>query len=341
MITVNNMTPVGFSFAESQFESALLSAMAVQLRKYNTTASLKPNEYSLAPIVISDAILTANCNVTDLCEVPTVLKNTRIQMNEACKICLTDLSEGEAVVYGIDLNDPKPTKLLDDQKAKEQSVKLVYSMLKTYWLGNKNYVANDLNNAALLTAYKKDDGQWTKILAANPPRVTITENAGATAVEQAAITYDEALAYIDQMIARQSLSLQMVMNSEKTIWSTVEIFDVIQSQRAKNELAGIRFVTIENEFGNFDSFVYRDFQIIKYEHLSNAIKDLKPATPGTVVQPHRMILTVGLPILSFPVPAEGTYTTDYNDATRAYIAATLGTILHPEAVSGDYYVVAY
>lgn len=342
MITANNMVPVGFDMTESNFEVALLAALARATQKYNTSVSLTPNTYSLAPIVISDAILVAGCDVTAACAVPSVLKNTKIQMNEACNICLTDLSEGELVVYGIDPNNPQPSANLDAQKAKEQAVKLAFSMMKTYWLGNKEYEAGDLNNAALLPAYTKDDGQWFKILASNPAHVEIAENALATTAAQlAGITYDEAIAYLDNIIAAQSLSMQMIMNDEKAIWTTTELFDIIQAQRAKNDLAGIRFVPIENEFGNFDSFVYRGFQVVKYEHLSAAIRDIASGTEGALALPHRAILTVGLPMLSFPVPTDATFNTEFFDVTKAYKAGTLATILHPEAVAGDYYVVAY
>jgi enamine deaminase RidA (YjgF/YER057c/UK114 family) len=342
MITANNMIPVGFDATESHFEIALMAALAKATAKYNTSVTLTPNTYSKAPIVISDAVLAAGCSVTEVCAVPSVLKNTRIQMNDACKVCLTDLSEGEAVVYGIDKNNPAPTAELDKQKAQEQAVKLTYSMLKTYWLGDTTYIAADLNNVALLPAYTKDNGQWKKILASSPAHVTITENAQVTtALQMSTLTYDDVLLYIDAMLAAQSTSMQMVMNSEKTIWMTVEMFDKVQLQRAKNELAGIRFVTIENEFGNFDSFIYNDVQVIKYEHFSAAIRDMASAVPAALELPHRAVLTVGLPTLSFPVPTESTFTTDFEPVKYAYEAGTLATILHPEAVAGDYYVVAY
>jgi len=342
MITANDMIPVGFDMTESTFEIALMEALAKQTNKYNTTVTLTPNTYSLAPIVISDATLVAGCVVTEACAVPSVVKNTRIQMNEACNMCLTDLTDGEAAVYGIDVNNPAPTTTLDAQKAREQAVKLGFSMLKTYWLGDTLYVADDLNVAAKLPAYTKDDGQWKKILGSNPAVVTILENEQiTTALQMSTLTYDDVLAYFDTMIDAQSLSMQMILNSEKSIWSTVEMFDKVQAQRAKNELAGIRFVPIENEFGNFDSFIYRDIQVIKYEHFSAAIRDFDSGIPAALLNPHRAILTVGLPTLSFPVPTESTFTTKFEPVKYAYEAGTLATILHPEAVSGDYYVVAY
>jgi len=341
MITANNMIPVGFVLGESNFEVELMQALANQTRKYNTAVATSVTDYSLAPIVLADAILASGCDVTQVCAVPNVLKNTRLQMQEACKICITDLSDGAAVVYGIDKNDPEPNATLDAAKSKEQSLRLAYSMMKTYWLGNPAYIAADLRNAALLPAYKKDLGQWGKILASTPNTVTITENAGTTAVDQK-VSYNGVLNYINDMVDnKQSISLMMVDNSQKNIWITSEMFDTVQTQREANALAGIRFVPIENEFGNFDSFVYRDIQVIKYEHFTAAIRDLSVVNAGTIKLPNRMVLTVGLPTLSFPVPTEGTFKTEYNAATRAYTASTLATILHPEAVAGDYYVVAY
>ena len=262
-------------------------------------------------------------------------------MNEACKICLTDLSEGEFTVYGIDPVFPEPSTELENQKAREQAMKLTFSAIKTYWLGDVNYVAADLHVASKLEAYTKDDGQWKKILAQSPAHVTITENSALTLATQMAVTYDEALAYLDAVIAAQSLSMQMITNSAKTAWMTVELFDIIQAQRQKNELAGIRFVTIENEFGNFDSFVYRDIQWIKYEHFSAAIKDFTTGVADTLLLPHRVILTVGLPILSFPKPVDTSFRSQFYDVSKKWEAGTMLTIMHPEAVDGDYYVVAY
>lgn len=342
MIAVNNITPLGFDLTESNFEVELLAAIARQTQKYNTSVTLEPNMYSLAPIVISDATLSADCSVTEACAVPNVLKNTRIQMNDACNICLTNLSEGEIAVYGVDINNPKPTAVLDAQKAKEQAIKLSYSMLKTYWLGDTTYIAANLLDAGKLPAYKKDNGQWKKILASTPAHVTIAENAQVTAALQfSTMTYAKAIDYLDQMIQKQSISMQMVINDAKYGWLTTELFDKIQSERAKNDLAGIRFVPVSNEFGNFDSFIYLGIQFIKYEHLSAAIRDLDSGTAGMWKQPHRAVLTIGLPQLSIPVPNESTFTTEFLEVTKGYKAGTLATMLHPEAVAGDYYVVAY
>lgn len=341
MITANNLQPVGFQFGDSDFMIALMESLAQSLRKYNTSVSLKPRTYSLAPLTITDAILAEGCEVGDPCAVPNVLKNTKISMNENCTICLATLTDGENEVYGIDEFDPQPTAELESQKAREQAISLVFSAMKTYWLGDVDYVAADLNVPAKLPAYTKDDGQWKKILESNPPHVVVAENADDTLAEQMAITYEEALAYLDKMYDAQSISMQMIVDSEKTGWMTTELFGIIQSQRQKNELAGIRFVEIENEFGNFDSFIYRDIQWIKYEHFSAAIKDLKPVNVGTIVLPHRAILTIGLPQLSFPKPIESTFKTDYDEVLKSWKAGTFLTIMQPEAVSGDYYVVLY
>lgn len=341
MITANNMVPVGFEAGESDFEIALMEAMARATSKYNTSVTLSPNTYSLAPIVLSDATLVAGCDVTAACSVPSVLKNTKIQMNEGCNICLTDLSKGEIEVYGIDEFNPAPTTELEAQKERQQAMNLTFSAMKTYWLGDVDYVAADLNVAAKLPAYIKDDGQWKKILAETPAQAVIAQNAEVTLAAQLTMTHDQALAILDDMISKQSLSMQMVSNSLKTAWLTVFLFDVIQAQRQKNELAGIRFVTIENEFGNFDSFVYRDIQWIKYEHFSAAIADLASGVADTQLLPHRGILTIGLPQLSFPRPTDQTFNTDFNSVTRAWKAGTILSIMHPEAVAGDYYVVAY
>jgi hypothetical protein len=341
MISANNMQPVGFSLDESHFEQALIRGLAETTRKYDTSVTLTPNIYTQAPTVITDAVIAANCSAGTECEVPEVLTNTTIQMNAACNICLTDLTDGQRAVYGVELADPQPTAALISAKEREQAIKLTYSMMKTYWLGDKSYVAADLQNAALLPAYKKDDGQWKKILSENPATVTITQNAALTLAGQMALTFEDVIGYLKEVLDRQSTSLKMVLASEKIGWLTDEIFNIVMDEKDVNNLRGIAFTTIENEFGPFPAFTFRGSLFVNYEHFTAAIKDLANPEADALELPHRIIYTVGLPMISFPIGDGTAFSTDFVEPTRKFTAATLATIQQPEAVAGDYYVVAY
>ena len=341
MISANNMQPVGFELDESHFEQALVRGLAEVTRKYNTAVTLTPNMYALAPTVITDAIIAANCSAGTTCDVPDVLTNTTIQMNAACNMCLTDLTDGQRSVYGIELADPTPPDRLISAKEREQAMKLTFSMMKTYWLGDKDYIAADLQNADLLPAYIKDDGQWKKILAEAPNHVTITENAGATLALQMALTFDEVVAYLKQVLDAQSTSLKMVLASEKIGWMTDEMFNIVLDEKDVNNLRGIAFTSIENEFGSFPAFTFRGSLFVNFEHFTAAIKDLENPIADALELPHRIVYTVGLPMVSFPIGDGTAFSSDFVEPTRKFTAATLATIQQPEAVAGDYYVVAY
>lgn len=341
MISANNLTPVGFSMEESHFEQALIRGLAEVTRKYNTSVTLTPQVYTQAPTVITDAILAANCSAGTECAAPDVLTNTTIQMNAACNLCLTDLTVGQREVYSVDLADPKPTDRLIAAKEREQAVKLNYSMIKTYWLGDKTYIAGDLQDDALLPAYTKDYGQWWKILGQNPPVVTIPQNAGLTLAAQMTMTFEEAIAILKKVVDKQSTSLKMVLASEKVGWLTDEIFNIILDEKDVNNLRGIAFTEIENEFGSFPAFTFRGSLWVNYEHFSAAIRDLANPVADALDLPHRIIFTVGLPMISFPIGEAPAYSTDFVEPTRKFTAATLATLQQPEAVDGDFYVVAY
>lgn len=341
MISSNNMTPVGFSMEESHFQQALIAGLAEVTRKYNTSVTLTPNIYTLAPTVITDAILAANCSAGSECAAPEVLTNTTIQMNSACNICLTDLTAGQREVYGIRLEDPKPTDALISAKEREQAMRLTYSMIKTYWLGDKTYEAGDLQDDALLPAYTKDYGQWWKILGQTPPTVTIPQNAQLTLALQMTMTFDNVIAILKKVVDAQSTSLKMVLASEKVGWMTDEMFNIVLDEKDVNNLKGIAFTQIENEFGSFPAFTFRGSLWVNYEHFSAAIRDKANPVADALDLPHRIIFTVGLPMVSFPIGETPAYSTDFIEPTRKFTAATLATLQQPEAVDGDFYVVAY
>lgn len=341
MVAINDLTPLDFDFKESDFEVAIMAALAAQMIKYDSNVSLEENVYSFAPLLLKDAILASGCAITEGCEVPEVLTNSIIQMAQACQICLTNLSAAERKMYGIDLADPQPTQTLSARKAKEQAMALVFSMLKTYWIGNKEFTADDLKNADLLPAYQKDNGQWTKIAGiVGVPHYAIARNAQLTTALQLALTFEEALAILDGMMATQSIQLQMIPDDNKFMWVTNEIYDVLRTEYSHNALSGLTLQPIESQFGTVDTLIYRGVQVIKYQHFSAAIRDID--TGGdSISYPHRAILTATLPQLSFPKPTEDTFSEQFYNARKSWEAGTIATILHPDPVQADWYVVGY
>jgi hypothetical protein len=133
----------------------------------------------------------------------------------------------------------------------------------------------------------------------------------------------------------------MVLASEKVGWLTDEIFNIILDEKDVNNLRGIAFTEIQNEFGVFPAFTFRGSLWLNYEHLTAAIRDLARPVADALELPHRIIFTVGLPMISFPIGETPAYSTDFIEPTRKFTAATLATIQQPEAVDGDFYVVAY
>lgn len=341
MINVNNVDVSRLKKSEYPTDSLLLQALLRQTQKYNTSVTLELEEYSPAPILIRDANVSEGCEVAGDCTFPEVLKNSTIQMGENCSLCLIDLTPAAYQMYGINRYNPEPSEAFVLEKEKSQATALAFSAMKTYWLGNTDLVADNLINASLLKAYKKDNGQWKKITETNPPTVTITQNSALTKAGQRAMTYEQALSYLDAVIDNQEIELQMISDDEKYGWLTVEIFDIIQKERQKNDFAGIRFVPVETMNDSFSSFVYRDIQFIKYEQLTYALRDFTTGVADTYLLPHRIILTVGMPIASFPVPTENTFNTVFDKVSRSFKCSTLINVNHPDAVHPNYYSIAY
>lgn len=326
---------------DSVMASKLMEAMSRSLQKYNTAVTLKPNSWSIAPDVIEDAVLLSGCTVPDSCAIPNVVSNSKIRMYAGCNICLNDLSDGEAEVYGIDINDPKPSAKLEEVKSRQQAMNLAYSAFKTLWLGDTTFIAADLVNADLLEAYTRDNGIWKKTVGSGAPHFTIAKNALATEALQLAITGVEARAILDGLIKKQSTTLKMVMDSEKVIQVTTEIYDAIVSEDIDKKQPFYTFQEIDTYWGKVDALIYKGFLVMKYEHLSAAIRDLAPTVAGTLEQPHRAILTVGLPIVEVATSVANSFRTDFKETTRAWEAVTDAVLMHPDAVAGDFYVVGY
>ena len=343
MITVNNLSIKGLSNETSVFETELAKGLVEAVQRYDATGALELDMYSDAPTLISDAILSGDCTAIPGSENPSLIENTFFLMAQRESLCLdTEAAvEGRRKYWGLELGNVGLTPKLSNFYAAKQSRNALYSALKTYWLGNKDMVANDLNVPALLPAYKLDNGQWTKILAMNPAQVVIPQNSAATEAEQMAMTFDEALAIINKMIDKQSKTMRLASNGEKYIWSTPEIIDVLKAERESNILAGLTLSNVETLYGVFPTIIYKGIQLIDFEHLRQAIRDLKPSVAGTIVLPHRLILTIGLPKIDFQLTEKGNFEDYVTPVVNTYVAGTTFLVAQPEAVNGDFYVVAY
>lgn len=343
MIQVNNLNLKGISNAESVFESELAKGLIEATQAYDTTASLELDMYSDAPTIVADAVISGDCTTNTASSNPYLMENTFMQIAFKENLCL--MSEvkvkGKRDYWGLDINNVDKTPKLDAFYAKKQSRNALYSAIKTFWIGNTAMVAGDLVDAALLPAYKLDNGQWTKILGKTPAHVTIAQNAAATEALQMTMTYAQALAIVDKMIVAQSKTMRLSSNSNKFIWCTSEIFDIIRAEREKNVLAGLTLQNVNTLYGAFETIIYKGIQLIGYEHLSQAIRDIKPTVVGTIELPHRMVLTIGLPKIDFQLTANGNFESYVSPVDKIYKAGTLLSVASPEAVAGDFYVVAY
>lgn len=342
MITVNDLNLKGISDAESVFESELAKGIVESLNKYDTSVSLELDVYTDAPTLVADAIISGDCTAIPASENPNLIENTTFQVISKESLCLDTESKVKAKrdYWGLDLNNIGITPKLDSFFAKKQARNALYSAIKTFWIGNKNYVANNLNDPDLLPNYKLDNGQWTKILAETPAHVTITQNSANTEALQMAITFENVLDYVDKMIVAQSKTMRLSSNSSKFIWMTTEMWDVVASERERNVLAGLTLQNVNTLFGTFPTIIYKGLQLISFEHFSQAIRDLK-APAGTLLLPHRMVLTIGLPKIDLQLTEKGNFESYMVPVANTYTAGTTFTVAQPSAVPGDFYVVAY
>ena len=343
MITVNDLNLKGLSADVSTFESELAKGIIEHVQKYETTVTLELDTYSDAPTLIADAIMNGDCASIPNSDNPSLIENTFFQITQKESLCLdTEVKvKGKRDYWGLDINKVGITPKLDSYFAKKQSRNALYSALKTFWLGDKTYVGGDLVNPALLPAYKLDNGQWTKILAVTPANVAITQNALATEAAQMVITSAQVLAYVDKMLVAQSKTMKLASNGMKFVWMTPEMYDVVAAEREKNIIAGLTLQNVNTLYGNFETIIYKGLQLISFEHFAQAIRDLDPTVVGALNQPHRMVLTIGLPKIDFQLTENGNFESYMVPVANTYTAGTTFSVAQPEAVAGDFYVTAY
>lgn len=155
------------------------------------------------------------------------------------------------------------------------------------------------------------------------------------------ITGVEARAILDEMIKKQSTTLKMILPSEKVFWVTEDLYDAIVAEDTELKLPNYTYAEIDSYFGTTNALIYKGIILVKYEHLSAAIRDLKKSATGALNLPHRAVLTVGLPVVEFSVGVENSFRSDYKETTRSWEAVTDLVIMHPDALQGDFYVTAY
>ena len=343
MITVNDLNLKGLSNDVSTFESELAKGIIENVQKYETTVALELDTYSDAPTLVSDAIMSGDCTAIANTDNPSLIENTFFQIAQKESLCLDAevKVKGKRDYWGLDINKVGITPKLDSYFARKQARNALYSALKTYWLGDKAYVAGDFTDTSLLPVYKLDDGQWTKILSVTPSNVVITQNALATEALQMVITFDQVLAYIDKMIVAQSKTMRLASNGMKFVWMTPEMYDVVAAEREKNVVAGLTLQNVNTLYGNFETIIYKGLQLISFEHFAQAIRDLKRTVPAAINQPHRMVLTIGLPKIDFQLTENGNFESYMVPVANTYTAGTTFSVAQPEAVAGDFYVTAY
>jgi len=326
--------------------TSMEKALELSSVKYNTTLKVDTDSIFIAPQVIADAVAMVNCTIVDSCTLPTVLESDQYTFDAACKLCLTNLTANERKAFGISLAKPKPTPALEAYYEKQFINNVLNSTRKINWLGNTAYIAANLANAALLPNYIKANGIWTDLVALAPAAphfggVIASKNAELTKVLQTTWTSAEVLAAIDGMIALQSATLAMVVDTEKYIWITTEMYQaLINEMKSKSfDLCCVGTLASQVSGGVEVEFIqYGDIKIVKYTELTAAIHDL--ALIGTAWNlPNRAVLALGLPNVNYV--EQGEFASYYHETTGSFEASYGLTTALVDPYPGDFYVLGY
>lgn len=326
--------------------SSIENALALDSIKYNTTLQGDVDSVFFAPEVIADAVAMVGCVIDQACDLPTVLVAEEYNFMAGCKLCLNELTSNERKVFGMSTAKPAPTASLSSRYENRFIMNILNSTRKINWLGNKAYTAANLATAGLLPNYKKANGIWTKLVALAPaaPRFSgsvASKNALTTKAAQTTWTAKEVLDVIDGMRALQSQTMKLVVDTEKFVWLTVEMYDAL-IYAMKSETFSLCCVgTLASQVSGGKEIVtiqYGDLTLIKYDEFSAAIRDL--ALVGTAWNlPNRAILALGLPIVNYI--ESGSFEQDFKPTTGAYEASYGLTTAIVDPYPGDFYVVAY
>jgi len=326
--------------------SSIELALAMDSVKYNTTLQADVDSVFLAPEVIADAVAMVGCVIAESCDLPEVMIAEEYNFMAGCKLCLNELTSNEKKVFAMSNNKPEPTAKLSERYENRFIQNILNTTRKINWLGNKAYTAANLANAALLPNYKKADGIWTKLVALVPDAphymgTVATKNALTTKAAQTTWTGAEVLAVIDGMRALQSQTMQLVVDSQKFVWLTVEMYDALIYAMKSESFSLCCVGALASQVSGGKEIVtiqYGDLTLIKYDEFSAAIRDL--ALIGTAWNlPNRAVLALGMPIVNYI--ESGVFSEDFKATTGAYEASYSLTTAIVEPYPGDFYVVAY
>jgi hypothetical protein len=321
-------------------------ALELSSVKYNTTLKVDEDSLFIAPQVIADAVAMVNCTITETCSLPTVLEADQYTFDAGCQLCLTSLTSNERKAFGISTASPTPTPALESYYERQFINNILNSTRKINWLGNTAYIAANLANAALLPNYTKENGIWTDLVALSPaaPHYTgiiATKNALTTKAAQTTWTGEEVLQAIDGMLALQSQTMSMVVDTQKYVWVTSEMYQaLINSMKVKSfDLCCVgKLESQVNGDVAVTTIQYGDITIVKYEELTAAIRDL--ALVGAAWNlPNRAVLALGLPNINYV--EQGDFQTDFDTVTKMFKASYSLTTAIVDPYPGDFYVLGY
>lgn len=326
--------------------TSMEKALELSSVKYNTTLKVDEDSLFIAPQVIADAVAMVNCTITESCSLPTVLEADMYTFDAGCQLCLTNLTSNERKAFGISTARPKPTPALEAYYEKQFINNILNSTRKINWLGNTAYTGANLTKAALLPNYTKANGIWTDLVALSPaaPHYTGTiaaKNALTTKAAQTTWTAEEVLAVIDNMLLLQSPTMSMVVDTQKYVWITTEMYQaLINAMKVKSfDLCCVgKLESQVNGDVAVSTIIYGDITIVKYEEFTAAIRDL--ALVGTAWNvPNRAILALGLPNINYV--EQGEFNSDFDEVTGNYKASYGLTTAIVDPYPGDFYVLGY
>jgi hypothetical protein len=321
-------------------------ALALDSIKYNTTIKADIDSVFLAPEVIADAVAMVGCVIEESCDLPTVLEADQYTFNAGCELCLNEMTPNERKAFGMSLAKPIPTAALSSRYENRFIQNIMNSTRKINWLGNTAYIAANLADAALLPNYTKVDGIWTKLAALSPaaPHYTgdiAAKNAELTKAAQTAWSGTEVLAAIDGMRDLQSETMKLVVDTEKMVWLTNEMYDALIYAMKSESFSLCCVGTMASQVSGGKEIVvimYGDLTLIKYNELSAAIRDL--ALIGTAWNlPNRAVLALGLPIVNYV--EQGSFVEEFKPVTGNYTASYGLTTAIVDPFPGDFYVLGY
>lgn len=326
--------------------TSIEQALALDSVKYNTTIQADEDTIFLSPEVIADAVAMVGCEITEACDLPSVLESDQYTFMAGCNLCLNEMTSNEKKAFGMNVSKPEPTAALTSRYENRFIMNILNSTRKINWLGNTAYTAANLANAALLPNYKKVDGIWTKLVALSPaaPHYTGTiaaKNALTTKAAQTAWTATEVLAVVDAMKDLQTPTMSAVVDTQKYVWLTAEMYDaLIAEMRLKSfDLCCVGTLASQVTGGKeVSTIIYGDITLVKYSELTAAIRDL--ALVGTAWNvPNRAVLALGLPIVNYT--EAGAFEEEFKAVTGQYTASYSLTTAVVDPFPGDFYVLGY